>query len=111
MDTAVVDSGASGIYLTPSSPYTDIKTAAPPINVGTAAGTRYTSIASCNLQLPTLPVRGGHIIPGFQHNLVCIGYLYGHCCKVLYDKHAVHVLVEMSKVLLQGMYKPTGARL
>ena len=74
-DTAIVDSGASGIYLTPSTTCTDINTEPPPINVGTTAGTRYTSTASCNLQLPTLPVQGGHIIPGFQHNLVGIGPL------------------------------------
>ena len=42
-DTAIVDSGASGIYLTPAAPYTDINTAAPPVNMGTSSGTCYSS--------------------------------------------------------------------
>ena len=108
-DTTIVDSGASGIYLTPSTHCIETNMAAPPINVGTAAGTHYNSTASCNLQLPTLPVRGGHIIPGLQHNLVGIGPLYDHGCKVIYNKHAVHVLDETSKVILQGCREPTGA--
>ena len=111
METVIVDSGASGIYLTPTATFTDINTAAPNINVVTASGTRYTTSSSCNLQLPTIPVRGGHILPGFQHNLLGIGPLCNRGCKVIYDKHVVHILDETSKVLLQGWREPTGTRL
>ena len=110
-DNAIVDSGASGIYLTPAAPCTDINTAAPPIKFGTVSGTRYTSSSSYNFQLPTLPVQGGHIVPGFQHNLVGIDPLFDRGCKVVYDKHAVHALDETSNVILQVWCEPTGDRL
>ena len=110
-DTSILDSGASGIYLTPAAPCTGINTAAPPINVGTASVTRYTVSASFNLQLPTLLVRGRHIIPGFQQNLVGIGNLCNRGCNIIYEKQSVHVMDETSKVLLQGWREPTGARL
>ena len=84
---------------------------APPINVDTASGTRYSSSVSCILHLHILPKQGGHIIPGFQHNLVGIGTLYNRGCKVIYDKHAVHILDDTSKVLLKGWRETTGARL
>ena len=77
--------------------------------MGTASGTRYFSSASCNLHLHTLPARGGHIIPCFQHNLVGTGTLCDRGCKVIYGKHAVHVLDETSKVLLKGWRETTGA--
>ena len=102
MDTSILDSGASGVYLTLAALYTDINRSAPPVNVCTASGTHYSSSASCNQNLHTLPTRGGHIIPGFQHNLVGIGPLCDRGCKVIYDKHAVHVLYETYKVLLKG---------
>ena len=110
-DTAIVDSGASGIYLIPTAPCTDINTTAPPVKVGTASGTLYISSASCNLNLHILPARGGHIILGFQHNLLGIDPLCYRGCKVIHDKHAVHVLDETSKVISQGWREPTGARL
>ena len=77
--------------------------------MGTASGTRYSLSDSCNLHLHTLPTQGGHIIPGFQHNLVGIGLLCNCSCKVIYDKHTVHFLDETSKVLLKGWREPTGA--
>ena len=110
-DTSISDSGTRVIYITPSAPCTDINTVAPPINVGTASGTRYISTASSNLELTTLPVQDRHIIPGFQHKLVGIGPLCDHRWKVLYKKHTVYILDEASKVLLQGWREPTGARI
>ena len=84
---------------------------APPIKVGTPSGTRYISTASSNLELTTIPVRDGHIIPGFQHKLIGIGPLCDHRCKLLLKKHTVYILDEASKVLLQGWREPTGARI
>ena len=109
MDTSISYSGARGIYIIPSDPCTDINTVAPPINVGTASLTLYISTASSNLKLTTLTVRYGHIVPGFQHNLIGIGPLYDHGYKVLYCKHTVYVLDEATKVLLQGWCEPTGS--
>ena len=94
MDNDIVDSGTSGIYLTPAATCTDIITAATPINVGTVLGTCYSYSASCNLHLHTLPAQGGHIILGFQHNLLYIGPLYYRGCKVIYNKHTVESYIK-----------------
>ena len=44
-DVAIVDSGASGIYLTPETPKKQVDRYAPAIQVGTASGQSYTSSA------------------------------------------------------------------
>ena len=73
---AIVDSGASGIYLTPESPEKQVNLSTPAIKVGTASDKPQTSSASCKLDLPGLPKdppTSGYVIPGFHHNLLGIG--------------------------------------
>ena len=75
--TDIVDSGASGWYVTPGAPVSNVNNAAATIRVGTAMGQAQTSEASCELPLPDLPPGlFGHIMHGFTHNLLGIGNIF-----------------------------------
>ena len=75
-ETAVIDSGASNIYLTINAPKQQVDSNAPTVRVRTADGTPQVSSASCELALPHLPAnspKSGYVMPGFTENLVGIG--------------------------------------
>ena len=51
-------------------------------------------------------------MPTFQHNLLGIGKLCDHSCKVLFDRNAVTVFSKYNKnILLKGWRDTTGAKL
>ena len=52
-ETAILDSGAMGIYLQPKAPMTNVNPDAPPIKVGTASGQPHKSRAVADLHVPT----------------------------------------------------------
>ena len=55
IDTAIVDSGSSGVYLAKGYLYTNINPYSPIICVGTFTGQVQQSAAACTLALPQLP--------------------------------------------------------
>ena len=54
-ESAIVDSGASGMYLTKHAPRLKVRYDAPPIQVGTASGEAHRSSSTCELAIPNLP--------------------------------------------------------
>ena len=74
--TAIVDSGATHIYIAPQAPTTNTNPMASTITVGVANGHVEQSAATADL---TLPIRGnnfptkGYTMPSFKHTLVCLG--------------------------------------
>ena len=68
------------------------------IRVGTASGHAEESPASCELTLPNIPPGlFGHIMNGFQHNLVGIGSMCDKGCRVLFTEHAVVIYDKEKK--------------
>ena len=68
--------------------------------------------ASANLNLTNLSARSCHIMPTFQHNLLGIGKLCDHGCKVLFDSNAVTAFSKYNKnILIKGWRDTTGAKL
>ena len=86
-ESAIADTGASGFYLILKAPCANINPAAVKILVNTSGGLPHQSSASCNLLLPNLPVCSGHIMPQLHHNLMGIGPLCDHNCRVVFAKN------------------------
>ena len=87
INTAIVDSGASGWYFNPGAPVSRVNQAAEKVRVGTAVGHAVESEASCKLPLPDIPPDlFGNIMPGFRHNLLGIGNLCNKDCRVVFTK-------------------------
>ena len=102
---AIVDSGASGIYLTPEVPKNQVNWSAPDIQVGTASVQPKISSASCKLDLPGLPKdlpTSGHVMPGFHHNLLGIGEFCDTDCKVLFTKTRVTIFDKKGEPVITG---------
>ena len=111
MGSSIADTGATSIYLTPKAPCASINPNAPKILVGTAGGPHLTSSASCDLLLPDLPHISGHIMPQFHHNIMVIGPLCDHGCRVMFEKKTVTIYLRDDSVLLCGWREPRGAKL
>ena len=50
-------------------------------------------------------------MPNFHHNLMGIGKLCNHNCRVLFEKISVTVFSQDNSVILRGWREPTGAKL
>ena len=87
MDTAIADTGASGFYLTPKAICANINPNTTKVVIGTAGGAPHQSSAACDILLSQLPTTAGHIMPKFHHNLLRIGPLCSHGCRVLFQKN------------------------
>ena len=113
-NTAIVDSGASGIYLMPDAPTAATDPSSPPIRVGTATGCPQRSSASCRLNLQGVDgpfPTAGHVMPGFAHNLVGIGPFCDKDCSVLHTKNSVTIFDPQGTPILAGWREKDGARL
>ena len=113
-NTAIVDSGASGIYLREDAPKVAITPSAPTVRVGTAAGEPVTSSATCKLALPTLPEdfpTGGHVMPGFRENLVGIGPMCDAGYTVSFTDEAVVISKDDGIPILHGWREQDGPKL
>ena len=111
---AVVDSGASRIYLTPEDPKNQVNWSAPAIKVGTASDKPQTSSASCKLDLPGLPKHLptlGHIMPGFHHNLLGIGGFFNEYYKVLFTKTSSTIFDKKWEPVITGWRENNGPKL
>ena len=107
----IADTGASGIYLTPWAPCANVNPGAVAILVGATGGSPHRSSASCNVSLPKLPHVRGHIMPNFHHNLMGVGPLCDHNCRVLFERKAATVFSKDGNVFLCGWRKKAGAKL
>ena len=110
-NTDISDTSASGIYLTPSAPCANVNPSAVQIFVVTAGGPPNRSSESCDLLLPSLPVRYGHIMPNFHHNLMGISQLCDHKFRVMFDKTSITVYIPDGEVLLRVWCEPAGNKL
>jgi hypothetical protein len=93
-DQAIADAGATGHFVLPGAPVTDIRTATNPLVINLPDGEKITSTHTCRLNLPWLPerARDAHIVPGLAHtSLVSIKILCDAGCKVTYDDTACNV--------------------
>ena len=88
-NTAIADTGASGIYLTHKAPCANINPTALQVVVGTAGGPPHCFSASCDVNLP-IPVTKEHLMPNFRCNLMVIVPLCDHSCRVLFGKTYVN---------------------
>ena len=50
-------------------------------------------------------------MPSFHHNLMGIGPLCDHDCRVLFERKAVTVFSQYGNVVLRGWREKTGAKL
>ena len=72
----------------------------PTYHVGDASVRVHTSSASANLNLPNLPAQSCQVMTTFQNNLLGIGKLCDHGCKVLFDSNAVTVFSKDNQGIL-----------
>ena len=108
---AVIDSGASNIYLTINAPKQRVDSNAPTVRVSTADGTPQVSSVSCDFALPHIPAnfpKSGHVMPGFTENLVGIGVIcdagytvtFSAAVVTIYNQHdtpVIHVWQDQSE--------------
>jgi hypothetical protein len=112
-DTAIVDLGASGFYVIPGAPVSDIDPSAPRVSVGTvAAGQLHKSTARCKIPLKGMPPDlFARSMRGFQHSLLDIGIMCDKDCKVLFTKRCVAIYDKNGKPFLTGWRELTGSKL
>ena len=100
---AIVDSGASGIYLTPEYPKKKVDRYAPDIQVVTVSGQTKTSSDSCKLDLSGLPKElqtSGNVMPGFKHNRLGIVEFCDADYKVLFTKTMVTIFEKKGEPVI-----------
>ena len=66
---AVADSGATGYFVLPGTPVTNIKIVRHPLKINLPDGDCLTSTHTCTLDIPWLPrkAKEAHIVPGLAH--------------------------------------------
>jgi hypothetical protein len=93
--SAIVDTAATGNYLTPECPVTDLNPSSPRVDVILPDGSGITSSHTALLQLPIiLPpgARSAHIFPGLKSgSLISVGQLCDHGCTALFTAKQVHI--------------------
>ena len=90
--TAIVDSGASGLYLSKHALTINFDPTAPKINVGTASGQPHQYSGAAYLGLPNLPPdfpRAVKVMPSFRHTLIGLGPICDANFKVTFTKKNV----------------------
>ena len=109
----IVDSRASGIYLTPEAPKNQVNWSSPDIQLGTASGQTQTPSASCKLDMPGLPKHlptSGHVMPGFHHNLLGFGVFCDADCKFLFTKTSVTIFDKKREPVIVGWRDNNGPK-
>ena len=77
---------------------------------GTVGGPPHRSSATVNVDLPLL-VTTGYIMPNLNHNMMGIGPLYDHGCRVLFEKTKVTIFSKDNTELLCGWHETPGSKL
>ena len=97
---AVVDAGATGHFVLPGTPVTNIKIARHPLKINLPDGDCLTSTHTCTLDIPWLPneAKEAHIVHGLAHaSLISIKILCDAGCKVAYDNDECRVHYNKKK--------------
>ena len=109
---ALVDYGATSIFLTEHAPVVNIVNNTQPIRVGAAAGPPITSTTTCELALLSelssdFPLKG-HDMKGFHENLVGIGPICDAKYSVLFNDELVTIISPTGIPVLKGWREATG---
>ena len=103
--TAIVDSGATHIYIAPNGPHVPLDTSAATIKVGTANVQVAISAGKATLPIPQLEAdfpTTGYIMPDFTNTLICVGPIFDANCTVVFQKKDLTVLSTEGTPILQG---------
>ena len=85
---AVADAGATGHFVLPGTPVTNVKVERHPLKINLPDGDWLTSTHTCTMDIPWLPnnAKEAHIVPSLAHaSLISIKILCDAGCKVTYD--------------------------
>jgi hypothetical protein len=107
-DTAILDSGCTGNFLSATAPCSNKQAAHIPLNVNMPNGTTIQSSHTCDLLLTDLPpqARKAHTLPGFVHNsLISVGQLCDNGCNVTFTQEQVTVS-KKGKCVMYGSRDP-----
>ena len=111
-DISIVDSGASGWYLVPDAPVSNVNAHAPKVFVGTPIGHPHESEESYELLLDGMPPGlFGRIMPSLRHNILEIGIMCDKDCKVLFTRRSVIIFDKSKKPFLTGWSETYGAKI
>jgi hypothetical protein len=103
---AILNSGATGHFLTTSAPATNILPTAMPIRVH--------SIHTCTLDIPLLPpgARAAHIIPGLAlHLLLCVVTMCNAGCTITFSKIGCTIVYHGRMIICGHMCTHTGLQM
>ena len=79
MDMAIADAGATGHFVLPCTPVTDLQIATKPLVINLLDGDQIKSTHTCELMVPWLPknAKRAYIVPGLAHiSLIYISRSY-----------------------------------
>jgi hypothetical protein len=103
--TAIANTAATGNYVTPDCPVTNIHPTSTGINVTIPDGSNITSSHTALLRLPpTLPLgaRIAHIFPGLKSgSLISIGQLCDHGCTAFFDAKQLRISYN-NEIIMTG---------
>ena len=84
------------------------------IPVGTASGKPMTSAVTSDIVIPQLPSyfpTAGHVMAGFQENLVGVVPMCDANCTVTFSKHTVQIYRPTGDPIIKGWCETDGTRL
>jgi hypothetical protein len=108
-DHAIADTGATGHFVLPGTPVTNIAPVIQALVINLPDGKQLVSTHTCCLNVPWLPApaREAHIVPGLAHaSLVSIKTLCDAGCRVTYDDENCRVYFNQTMVWI-GHREPT----
>ncbi len=105
--TALIDTAASVLLLTPQAPANNAITTNVKITVIQTSGAKMTSTNTVNLLLQALPpdARLAHHLPGLTNNLLLVAALCDARCEVFFHRHGCEVTLECTTII-RGWWDP-----
>ena len=106
---AILDSGATGHFLTPNAPVQDKQQTSDPLRITMPDGRIISSTHTCTLDLPHLPnnVRAAHIVPGLAHTSLLSARVFCDAgYNVAYSRHDCTVSDKQNNIVLRGHRDP-----
>ena len=95
-------------------PKKNVDPTAPHIRVGTDSGQHTTSESTCDIVIPQITSEfntTGHVMPGFQENLVVVSSMCDANCTVIFSKHAVNIYSCTGTPIFTVLRETDGPRL
>ena len=108
---AIADAGATGHFLLPGAPVTDIKAATAPLIITLPDGKEIKSTHTCLLDTPTFPkaARQAHIVPGLAHtSLISIKALCDAGRQAMYDDNECKISFKGTTIWRGAREPKTG---